>query len=566
MAAKKTVDKNLGALLEQDGLISSEDWQNVLTIHEESNRDIGQVLQEAGLITPQELGIIAGLQHNVPFIDLREQKIEPQALRLIPGSMAREFSAIPIAVVDDTLVMAMEDPWDIRAIEALSARAGMTRRQVESTPADIHEFIDLHYKASGEIEQQISHISQSSSKPQSEKERIASDLTAETPLARAVDMIVGQAVKDHASDVHIEAQEDRLRIRYRIDGILHDATALPLSVHPSLISRLKILAGINIADRRRPQDGQFSLEVEGKRIDIRAATTDTVNGEMIVLRILDKTFALLDLTELGFTPDTLQKYRRMLNSPFGMILLCGPTGSGKTTTLYSSINQLNHDERNIMTIEDPVEYRFNNINQISVNEAAGLTFASGLKALMRLDPDVILVGEIRDRETAMIAVQAALTGHLVLSSIHANDTVGALFRLLDLGIEPFLISSSLVGVVAQRMVRRVCTHCKKPNVASEEEQLIYEREMGERRKEFFYGRGCSSCANTGYRGRCGVYEILEMSEELRRMLLNNANAGAIRATAIEEGMVTMWRNSMIKVKQGITTPYELLRNVYSISQ
>jgi type II secretory ATPase GspE/PulE/Tfp pilus assembly ATPase PilB-like protein len=291
-----------------------------------------------------------------------------------------------------------------------------------------------------------------------------------------------------------------------------------------------------------------------------------VHGEMVVMRILDKSFALLDLTELGFLPDALQRYRHMLNSPFGIILLSGPTGSGKTTTLYSSVNQLNHDERNVMTIEDPVEYRFNNINQIQVNASAGVTFANGLRAIMRLDPDVILVGEIRDHDTAAIAIQASLTGHLVLSSIHANDSVGAIFRLLDLGIEPFLISSSVIGIVAQRMVRRVCAHCRKRNAASPEEQAIYEKETGEKRNEFFYGQGCNYCANTGYLGRCGVFEIFVMSEKTRHMVLTDASAEAIRHRAIQEGMVTMWRDSMLKVKQGVTTPYELLRNVYSLAQ
>jgi general secretion pathway protein E len=274
---------------------------------------------------------------------------------------------------------------------------------------------------------------------------------------------------------------------------------------------------------------------------------------------------MIGLEELGFLPDTLKKYRQMLGSPFGMILLSGPTGSGKTTSLYASVNQLNYDERNIMTIEEPVEYHFNNINQIQVNPQAGITFATGLRALMRLDPNVILVGEIRDRETAQIAVQAALTGHLVLSSIHANDAVGVLFRLLDLGIEPFLISSALIGVVAQRMVRRVCSQCRRPKPASEEERLIYEREMKEKRSEFFYGKGCDICARTGYHGRCGVFELMVMSEELRRLLITNAAAGTIREEAIKEGMVPMWRDGMLKVKQGITTPYELLRNVYSLA-
>lgn len=575
MALSKTVEKNLGTVLEQSGIITAEQWQDVLSTHKDSKKQISQILVEQELVTDRELAMIVGLQHNVPFIDLKQVKADPEAIKLIPEEMARRFTAIPIEIVDDVLVVAMEDPWNLRAMEDLAAQARMTIKQVEAVPADIEKFIDASYNVSGEIAKEISILSDTpgkksgkkqKSKKATEEDRVSAELIANTPIVRAVDLILEQAVKDRASDVHVIAEEDRVRIRYRIDGILHDAMSLPLSVHLPLVSRLKILAGMNIADRRRPQDGQFSIETAGKTIDIRVATSDTVHGEMVVMRILDKSFALLNLTELGFLPGALKRYKRMLSAPFGMILCSGPTGSGKTTSLYASINQLNEEGRNIMTIEDPVEYRFEGINQIQVNPAAGMTFAGGLRALMRLDPDIILVGEIRDRETAEIAVQASLTGHLVLSSIHANDTVGAVFRLMDLGIEPFLISSSLLGVVAQRMIRRVCVNCRKPTQAPQREQIIYEQEMGEKRSEFYYGQGCNSCANTGYRGRCGVYEILGMSDTSRRLLLGNASAAEIRDAAIQDGMMPMWRDGMLKVKQGITTPYELLRNVYSISQ
>ncbi len=563
------LEKSLIDLLEQANVLTPEQWQQVLTIHKETNKDIGQILEEKGLLTAQELAILIGLHDEVPFVDLRQYKIEPQAIRLIPASMARQYTAIPIAIMNDALVVAMGDPTDMLAIDALSARAGMSIEVVKAVPSDVKEFIDLHYKSSGEIEEQVTSIAEAVLKDASAKQKSTgergADLSSDSPIARTVDLIIAQGVKDRASDIHIEPQEDRLRIRYRIDGILHDAMSLPLDVHLPLVSRIKILGGMNIAERRRSQDGQISMEIEGRKIDVRVATTDTVHGEKVVMRILDKSVALLDLTELGFLPDGIQRYRQMLKSPFGMILISGPTGSGKTTTLYSSINQLDRNENNIMTIEDPVEYKFTDISQIQVNPAAGVTFANGLRALMRLDPDVILVGEIRDKETAGIAIQAALTGHLVLSSIHANDTIGVIFRLLDFGIEPFLITSSLIGIVAQRMVRRVCPHCKKPRPASPEEQAMYEAEMGEKRKEFFYGQGCSSCANTGYRGRTGVHEILVMTDELRRLIMNGAGAAELRAQAIEDGMVPMWRNAMLKVKQGITTPYEVLRNVYAIT-
>jgi len=559
-----TADRNIGEVLVQAGLITPEQFQNVLELKKQGG-EIGDILVEQGLITAQELASLTGLQRNIPFIDVTQPKIQPEALKLIPEAMARKHNVIPLEIADGTLIVAMEEPWNIETIGDLTAQAKMTIKPTLAVASDIREAINLNYRVSSELEEQISHISTPSARQKvTTEERISSDAIVQAPIVRAVSLIVGQAVKDRASDIHIEPQNDRVRIRYRIDGILHDAMSLPLSVHLPLVSRLKIMAGMNIADRRRPQDGQFSVRVEDREVDVRAATSDTTMGETIVLRILDKSFALLGLNQIGFLPDALEKYRQMLNSPFGMILLSGPTGSGKTTTLYASVNQLNYKERNIMTIEDPVEYQFNNINQIQVNPRAGMNFASGLRALMRLDPDIILIGEIRDTETARIAVQAALTGHLVLSSIHANDAVGVLFRLLDLGIEPFLISSALIGVIAQRMVRRVCTHCRRLTTVPEEERLIYEQEMQEKRTEFFYGQGCNVCANTGYLGRSAILEIMVMSEELRHLLTTDAGAGTIRNEAIKEGMVRMWRDGMLKVKQGITTPYELLRNVYSI--
>ena len=325
--------------------------------------------------------------------------------------------------------------------------------------------------------------------PQTQEKVEINDI-AETPVVRAIDLIVSEAIKEHASDIHIEPQEDRLRVRYRIDGTLQDVMSLPVSAHARLISRIKVIANIDIADHR-PQDGQFSVKVKNQEVDIRVATVDTIWGEMASLRILDKAFASLDLTQLGFLADSLKLYLRMLKSPLGMILVSGPTGSGKTTTLYASINSLDNIGREIITIEDPVEYRFKNINQIQVNPRSGLTFASGMRSLMRHDPNVILVGEIRDADTAEIATQAALTGHLVLSSVHANDTIGAVLRLMDLGISPFIISATLVGIISQRMVRKICPHCQHLSRAPEEDRLAYFKEIREERQEFVYGRGCN---------------------------------------------------------------------------
>jgi type II secretory ATPase GspE/PulE/Tfp pilus assembly ATPase PilB-like protein len=454
----------------------------------------------------------------------------------------------------------MADPEDIRTIEDIKAQSRMRVEVALGIASDIEQAIDLNYRSSGEIEKQVSQYAL----PIKEEAEVTSELIARTPITQTLDLIMAQAVRDRASDVHLESQEDRLRIRYRIDGILHDMFSLPLSAHSPLVSRVKILAEMNIAEQRRSQDGQFSIKVGDRNIDIRAASMQTLCGERVALRILDKSISLFTLPELGLLPDALKQYRTILKSPFGMILVGGPTGSGKTTTLYASINQLNQNERNILTIEDPVEYRFTDINQTQVNPKAGITFASGLKAIMRHDPDVILVGEIRDKDTVTTAVQSALTGHLVLSSIHANDAISVLFRLMDLGVEPYLVSSTLIAIVAQRMVRRICTHCRTPSQPSVAEQTAYEEEMGQQPTTFYSGTGCNLCANTGYRGRTGLFELLVMSEEIRRMLLSNASAADIRAEALKEGMVTMKRDGMLKVKQGITSVSEVLRSVFSI--
>jgi general secretion pathway protein E len=394
----------------------------------------------------------------------------------------------------------------------------------------------------------------------------AFDAAIDAPLVQALKLIIDEAVKARASDIHIEPQEARLRVRYRIDGTLQDMMSLPLDIHSALISRVKILSQLNIADHHRAQDGQFSTEAKGRAIDVRVATSPSVHGEMAVLRLLDKSTATLGLPELGLLPESGEKFERMLKVPYGMILVSGPTGAGKTTTLYAAVISLDTMGRNIVTIEDPAEYRFEDINQIQVNPQAGITFASGLRSILRLDPDVILVGEIRDAETANIAIQAALTGHLMLSSIHANDTVGVLLRLIDLGVEPYLIASSIIGIVAQRMVRRICPDCTQLIDAPLVEQLAYEREMGEKKTQFLYAAGCKSCAYTGYLGRTGIFEILVMSDNIRRMFINGASSADIRAQALKKGMASMMSDGMHKVRAGITTPSEVLRSAYSAEQ
>ncbi|MCJ7743660.1 MAG: GspE/PulE family protein, partial [Dehalococcoidales bacterium] len=448
---------------------------------------------------------------------LLRQMPQPEALQLVPEVMARRYSAIPLSISGNTLQVAMADSTDIFALEAFAAQSRMRIEPIAATAREVREAIDFNYKAYGEIEKQISRID---IPDEITDEGLAISATLDTPLTQALSLIVEEAVKARASDIHIEPEEDRLRIRYRIDGILQDMMSLPLNVRRSLISRIKILADLNIADHQRPQDGQFTTVAKGREIDVRVAMAPSVWGEMSVLRLLDKSMAVLELSELGLLDDGLARYQDLLKVPYGMILISGPTGAGKTTTLYASVNSLDKLGRNIVTIEDPAEYRFKDINQIQVNTQAGITFASGLRSILRLDPDVILVGEIRDGETANIAVQAALTGHLVLSSIHASDTTGVLFRMMDLKIEPFLIASSVIGIVAQRMVRRVCPDCSQPIEAPLIEQLAYEREIGEKQTKFLYGTGCKSCAYTGYIGRIGIFEILSMSDAMRMMISN----------------------------------------------
>ncbi|MBT9160478.1 MAG: Type II secretion system protein E [Dehalococcoidia bacterium] len=491
---------------------------------------------------------------------LLRQRSQPEALQLIPEVMARRYNAIPLTVSGKTLEVAMADPTDVFAIEAFSALSRMRIKTVAASAKEVRDAIDFSYKGYSEIEKQLSRVS---APDEATADKLALDDAISTPLIQALSLIIEEAVKARTTDIHIEPDENRLRVRYRIDGTLQEMMSLPLQIHRALISRIKIMADMNIADRFRPQDGQFSAEAKGRQIDVRVATAPTVNGEMAVLRLLDKSMALLGLSELGLLPDSLAKYESALKVPHGMILISGPTGSGKTTTLYASINCLDTLGRNIITIEDPAEYRFKDINQIQVNPQAGITFAAGLRSILRLDPDVILIGEIRDTETANIAVQAALTGHLVLASIHANDAVGVVSRLLNLGAEPFLIASVVISIMAQRMIRCICPDCSQLIEAPVIERMAYEKETGEKRTEFLYGTGCKSCSYTGFLGRVGIFEILTMSDTMRTMLSSRANSSLIRAQAREEGMITIINDGMRKVKAGITTPSEVLRNAYS---
>ncbi len=566
MEATVTLRKRLGHMLVEAGLLTEEDGERAAREAAEAGMRLGDYIVEKGIITGEALAMTLSLQLGIPFLDLLRVRIQPEAIALVPAEYARSHVLLPIETDGRTLQVVMNDPGNMRTIDELGSMTGLEIRPAVGIPDEIRRAINTQYRVATEIEREVERVLPSqtaAAAPQAERIDLDAQLS-QAPIVRTADLLLAQAVRDRASDIHLEPQEDALRVRLRIDGVLHEVMRLPKEIHPALLSRLKVMAGMNIAERRRPQDGQINAEVEGNHVDLRAATSDTAHGEMLVLRVLDKSVSLMSLLELGFAPAVLERYVRTLRAPFGMVLVGGPTGSGKTTSLYASINQLNSAERNIITIEEPVEYLFEGINQIQVNEKADITFATGLRSLMRLDPDVILVGEIRDAETARIASQAALTGHLVLSSIHANDAVGVLLRLTDLGIEPLLAVSSLVGVVAQRMVRRICTYCAADATPTVEERAAYEAELGEPLLTMKRGAGCNMCAETGFLGRIGVFELLAPSDNLRRLIIEGAQATVLREQAIADGMVPMRRDGMLKVKQGTVTAAEVLRGVYSI--
>lgn len=494
---------------------------------------------------------------------LNRVRISSQAIKLIPEGLAIKYTAIPIEIQGDILLVAMNNPFDLLAISTLETVSRMHVKPQKADEEDIKHAIQQNYKLTDAIREKASQLEATTklASPQEQSTNIETD--ENVPVIRIVDMILKQALKDRASDIHIEPQANQLRLRFRIDGILHNIVQLPLNIHMSLVSRIKILAKLNIAEHRIPQDGQFSFKTDGREVDVRVAIADTIHGETIVLRLLEKNSRLKTLSQLGLSTDALAKFENILRSPYGMILVGGPTGSGKTTTLYASINQLNKEEMNIITIEDPVEYHIDNIKSMQVNNKAGFNFASGLRSIMRLDPDVILVGEIRDSETAQIAVQAALTGHLVLSTIHANDTIGIIYRMLNLGVESFLLGSALLCLISQRMVRKTCPHCWKLLKASQQEFDLIKETTGDTKPEFYYGQGCSICSNTGYYERTGIFEFLPISENMRNLISTGAQQAAIKQLATNEGMISMLQEGMLKARKGITTPAEVIKNVYN---
>jgi type IV pilus assembly protein PilB len=551
----------LGELLVARDVVSAAQLNEALLQQSASGKRVGSLLVELGAIDEHELAEVLGEQLNLAIVDLGVDSPEDDAVALVPESLARAHTCIPMFVTDQTLVIAVADPT-AELLHQLTTATGRHVTLVIGTASDIQRSIDSAYRSLTGIDEFVAAFEKTNTVKKS------AALTSESaeddaPVVQVVNRIITQALRDRASDVHIEPQDSRLRIRFRIDGALHDVLALPRAMGPALTSRLKIMAGMNIVERRRPQDGQIAMDVDGRSVDIRVATTGVIWGEKVVLRILDKSRPLYKLSDLGMPKDTHETFSKLVRAPFGMVLCAGPTGSGKTTTLYATMSEINESQRNIMTIEDPVEYVFPSINQISTNEQAGLTFATGLKSILRQDPDVILVGEIRDVDTARIATQSALTGHFVLSSLHATDSVAALHRFLDMGIESFLIASSVVGVVGQRLMRRTCRNCKKAYQPSAEELAFWHESGGAAKTKFYRGAGCNLCSGTGFSDRIGVYELLTITPEIKRLVVGWATQDELRRMAVKQGMRTMRDEALVLVEQDLTTIQEVVRNIYT---
>lgn len=552
----------LGELLVQKHRITPEQLEKALEIQKKTGEKLGEVLQKMGLVESREVYEALAEQLGTPYVDLDSYVIDPRVVTILPEKFCRQHQVVPIGEEGNTLIIAMANPVDVVAIDRIRLMTKREIRSVIATPQDIEKTLNAYYGVGESVEELIREATQESLVLPEEEEELKIDqlkaLGEEAPIIRVVNMIILQAIRSGASDIHIEPQEDQVRIRFRIDGILHDITSTSIRVHPAIVSRIKILSRMNIAERRLPQDGRFQVTVDNRAIDFRVSSLPTIFGEKIVMRILDKSTLLLDLDRLGFEEEDLEKFYRLIQHPYGMILLTGPTGSGKTTTLYSALNFINKPDLNIITIEDPVEYRLPGINQVQVRPKIGLTFANALRAIMRQDPDVIMVGEIRDYETAEIAIHAALTGHLVFSTLHTNTAAGALVRLQEMGIPSYLIASALVGVVAQRLVRKICERCKVEfevygNIARE---LTH----GEKdRVTVFRGRGCPECNKTGYRGRIAVSEVLVMDDDIRALVLRNATEREIAEKACAKGMKTLRENAIRKVLRGVTTLEEMYR-------
>jgi type IV pilus assembly protein PilB len=571
-AARTTHDPQtsltLQTLLLERSLVTQEQLdQAFATPVDNGSADLGDALLRMGFVDERDLIDARAEVYVMEVANLRQATPEVDALKLIPDSMAREYLVIPVKLDELGLHIAMADQPTPELLTLLGQASGNSIRPMLAPLSEIRRAIDTNYRAIGGLD----HLVQAFEAVETTRKRTLDTTTQaagvvledDAPVVQVVGRILTQAMRDRASDVHIEPTEGGLRVRYRIDGALKQVLTLPASMGVGLISRIKIMAGMNIVERRRPQDGQLRTEIDGKEVDVRVATVSTIWGEKCVMRLLDRTRSVLHLGELGMPADSAETYSNFVRAPFGMVLCAGPTGSGKTTTLYATLSEISDESRNVMTIEDPVEYIFPAINQIQTNEQAGLTFATGLRSILRQDPDVILVGEIRDVETARIAVQSALTGHLVLSSLHATDAVSALHRFLDMGIESFLLASSVIGIVGQRLVRRICPSCRVSYTLNDAERAFYEESDGPEKTDFVRGAGCNFCSGTGYQERIGVYELLRITPEIKRLVVGWATQDELRRLAQRQGMRSLRQEAIDLVAQDVTTVSEVIRSIYS---
>ncbi len=560
MTTTKRKTKQLGQILIELGHITQEQLDSALEEHRRTPKALGRVLIDMGFIGEPDLVRALSEQVGLEFVDLTEYPIDATVTVLLPEGLSRRYRALPIGERDGKLLVAMSDPTNVYALDDIRTITGREVQPLVATASDVEQAIQRFSGMDSQVEALASVVAESLEGDTEELEAALED----APIVKLVNAIMTQAVGDRASDVHIEPGETNVRIRFRVDGVLHEPMPpAPKNIQGGLISRLKVMADLNIAEKRVPQDGRISMKVGGRQLDLRVATLPTVYGEKVVIRVLDKSSGLLKLEELGFLQSSYKRFSESFSKPYGAILVVGPTGSGKSTTMYSTLKILNQEDKNIITVEDPVEYRLAGTNQMQVNPKAGLTFASALRSILRADPDIVLIGEIRDTETATIAIEAALTGHLVLSSLHTNDSASALTRLTEMGVETFLVASAIDCIVAQRLARKLCERCKeeyKPEGPELEEAGFLDADRAEI-KSLFRAAGCQACSNTGYRGRIGLYEVMQVNEEIERLTVERASSETIKTAAIAQGMVTLREDGLVKVRSGLTSIEEVARVV-----
>jgi type IV pilus assembly protein PilB len=562
------VSRRLGDLLVTEGLITREQLQRALAEQKGTSEKLGSILVRLNLLSEEQLIGFLSQQYGIPSITLSQLDIDPDVVRLVPSQLAKKYEVIPITRTGNALTLAMSDPTNVFALDDVAFLTNLQVLPVVASQGAIRKAIDRTYDSQAtaitdvlvELDNELTTVQLVGDEERAVDVIELKESADEAPLVRLVNMVLVDAIQKGASDIHWEPYEKVFRIRFRIDGVLHEMLTPPKRLEAAILSRLKIMASLDIAERRLPQDGRIKLRYNRREIDFRVSVLPTIFGEKAVLRILDKESLQLDLTQLGFDEWSLTQFQAAIRQPHGMVLLTGPTGSGKTTTLYSAIHTLNAPDVNIMTVEDPVEYNLKGINQVQVNEGIGRTFAGALRSFLRQDPDVILVGETRDLETAQIAIRAALTGHLVLSTLHTNDSPSTVARLVDMGIPPFLVSSSLLLIVAQRLARRVCRECREPYDADESALVPYGHvPTGIGATSFYKGKGCQQCNFTGMKGRIAIYEMMSVNDEIRDLILHNAPVAGLAVAAKTNGMKTLRQAGLIKVLEGTTTIEEVLR-------